>query len=144
MRDKNLGWRLALLLTAGFALTTAFTISSIAGGPVAPQDAVRLENRINQLEQRLYTMENSIRNLDQQTRAGSLNSRNVSAEDVALLRAEVQRLSLRLIQDECGLAKLDERTLSRQVRDARRGSGSIGNDPCRQQVDTPLRLPEPR
>jgi hypothetical protein len=148
MPYKNLHWRLALsVLVGGFTLITAFTISSIARtnrGPVPEQDAVRLENRINQLEQRLYIIETNVRNLEQQTRVGSLSSRSVSQEEVALLRAEIQRLGQRLADDECGLAKLDERTLSREVRDARRRSSAGSNDPCRLQVDTPLRLPDAR
>lgn len=101
-----------------------------------PQDAIRLEQRINQLEQRFYSIESSLRNLEQSRLTGS-SQRGVSAEDVDRLRAEVQTLQLRLQEDECALARLDERTLSPAMR--RRPGGRT--DPCRTNFDAPLRLP---
>ena len=40
-----------------------------------PQDAIRLESRINQLEQRLYSMETTIRTLEQQSRMAGAGDR---------------------------------------------------------------------
>ena len=105
------------------------------------QDVIRLENRVNQLETRLYSIESSIRTLEQQSRLGGAGQRGLSQEDVARLRAEVQTLQLRLAEDECALARLDERTLSPAMRDARRKSATR-NDPCRTSFDMPLRLPD--
>ena len=140
-------WRAALLLlVVGLASVTVFRISSdarTANGPEPQQDALRLENRINQLEQRLFNIETNLRGLEQQSRQGTI-SRGASPEEMALLRSEIQRLQQRLADDECGLAKLDERTLSRESRDARRKSGAGSNEPCRQNPDTPLQLPERR
>lgn len=102
-----------------------------------PQDAIRLEQRINQLEQRFYSIESSLRNLEQSRLTGS-SQRGVSVEDVDRLRAEVQTLQLRLQEDECALARLDERTLSPAMR--RRPGGRT--DPCRTNFDAPLRLPD--
>ena len=62
-------------------------------------------------------------------------------EEVAALRAELQTLDLRLGDDECAIAKLDERTLSAAVRSARIRSGAR-TEPCRLNTDTPVRLPE--
>ena len=107
-----------------------------------PQDAIRLETRINQLEQRLYTIESSIRMLEQQSRLGSMSSRTVTPEEVAALHAEIQSLGLRLSDDECAIAKLDERTLTPAAR-ARIRSGAR-TEPCRLNADTPVRLPERR
>ena len=134
-------WRAVLLVSViGLVVITVFRISSAAltaNGPAPQQDIIRLENRITQLEQRLFSIETGLRTLEQQSRITGASSRGVSAEDIALLRAEIQTLQRRLVDDECGLAKLDERTLSPA---ARRKSG----DPCRANVDTPLRLPERR
>ena len=105
-----------------------------------PQDAIRLENRINQLETRLYSIESSIRTLEQQSRLAGSTQRSLSQEDVARLRAEVQALTLRLAEDECALARLDERTLSPAMR--RKPGGRT--DPCRTNPDTPLQLPDRR
>jgi chromosome segregation ATPase len=106
------------------------------------QEVIRLESRMNQLEQRLYTIESSIRNLEQQSRLGA-STRGLSPEDLTLLRSQMQALQLRLEDHECALARLDERTLSAAMRDARRKSGA-GNDPCRLNADMPLRLPDHR
>ena len=137
-------WRAVLLVfVAGLGVATVFRISSAARSEVAPtqqQEVIRLENRIGQLEQRLFSIETSLRTLEQQTRITGAASRTTGQEDLALLRSEVQVLQQRLADDECGLAKLDERTLSPATRDARRKSGAV-SDSCRANVDTPLRLP---
>lgn len=120
---------------------TVLAVKEHAAAP--PQDAVRLETRINQLEQRLYTIETNVRSLEQQSRVGMVTSRNVTPEDVAALRAELQQLELRLADEECAIAKLDERTLSPAARTARVKSGAR-TEPCRLNADTPVRLPERR
>lgn len=121
--------------------TTLLAVKEHAAAP--PQDAIRLESRINQLEQRLYTIESSVRTLEQQSRVGAVSSRNVTPEDVAALRAELQTLELRLADNECAIAKLDERTLTPAARSARIRSGAR-TEPCRLNADTPVRLPERR
>ncbi len=143
-KNRSLHWRTLLLMgITGLALVMLFRIALAAGGNSAPapqQDVIRLETRINQLEQRFYQIDASIRNLEQQSRLGG-TSRGVSAQDVELLRAQIQALQTRLLEDECALAKLDERTLSPAMRNSRRQSG-VRSDPCRLNVDSPLRLPQ--
>jgi hypothetical protein len=132
---------------AGLAFVTVFKTSSAAraeNGPPAQQEVIRLETRINQLEQRLYSMETSLRTLETQSRVGSVAGRDVNQQDLSLLTATIQALQLRLAEDECGLAKLDERTLSPAMRRSRQESSGTRTDPCRLSVDTPLRLPERR
>lgn len=139
------GWMLVLACVAGLAFVTVFRIASAArtdNDPAAQQDVLRLETRINQLEQRLYTIEASLRTLETQSRIGSLPSRQGSQQDLSLLTTTIQTLQLRLAEDECGLAKLDERTLSPAMRQARQRSSGTRTDPCRLSVETPLRLPE--
>ena len=104
-----------------------------------PQSDIRLEQRINQLEQRFYGIESSLRNLEQQSRLAGSSQRGLSVEDVDRLRAEVQTLQLRLQEDECALARLDERTLSPT---RRKSTGRT--DPCRVNPDAPLQLPDRR
>ena len=125
-------------------LVLGITIGAVREHAAAPpQDAIRLESRINQLEQRLYTIETSIRMLEQQSRIGSVTSRTVTPEQVAALQAELQSLVLRLSDEECAIAKLDERTLTPAARTARIRSGAR-TEPCRLNADTPVRLPERR
>lgn len=146
VKNRRLQWR-ALLVTgvAGLALVALFKIAFAAGtnnAPAPQQEVFRLETRINQLEQRLIQIDTSIRRLEQQARAGGgAATREVSAQEVELLRTQIQALQIRLAEDECALAKLDERTLSPAMRNSRRQSG-VRNDPCRVNVDAPLRLPQ--
>lgn len=120
----------------GLGLITAFRIASAAS---PQQDVIRLEARLNQLEQRLFGIETTLRNIEQQSRlAGVAQRRGVSPEDLIRLQAEIQTLQVRLTEDECGLAKLDERTLSPPAREARRKSATRP-DPCRTNFDTPVR-----
>ena len=116
-----------LVCVLGLALLT------ISATP--PQDAIRLESRINQLETRLYSIEASIRTLEQQSRIAGASQRGLSQDDLVRLRADIQTLQLRLVEDECALARLDERTLSPAMR---RKSGRP--DPCRANPDAPLQL----
>ena len=134
-----------LVFVLAVALTSVLRISSAArASDTQPQqqDVLRLENRVTQLEQRLFSIENNMRNLDQQSRFGNTTSQGVTQDDLALLRSEVQSLRNREIEYECALAKLDERTLSREMREARRRSAST--DPCRTNADSPLQLSIPR
>ena len=126
-----------LVTVLAFGLVLAVRTSA---GPAPQQDAIRLEARISQLEQRFYTVENSLRTLEQQSRLAGMNrSGSVSQDEINLLRSEIQKLHGRIIEDECALAKLDERTLSPNARDARQRAA--GNDPCRANFELPLRPP---
>src|SRR5689334_17399172 len=115
-------------------------VARTEAGPTPQQDVIRLDSRVSQLEQRLYTIENSLRTVEQQSRM-SMGTRGaaVTPEDIAALRSEIQTLQVRLMEDECGLAKVDERTLSPAAREARRKA--VGNDPCRLNFELPLRPP---
>lgn len=133
MREKGSRYMLCVVILA-----------CVVGMGLTPQqEVIRLEQRINQLEQRLYAMETTLRSVEQQSRLGGTTSRNLGQQEVALLTTQLQTLQLRLADYDCALAKLDERTLSPAMRDARRKSGA-GSDPCRSNADAPLRLPERR
>lgn len=140
-------WMVVLACVAGLALVTVLRLSSAAhadNGPTTPaqQDVLRLETRINQLEQRLYSIEANMRTIETQSRTGNVAGRNVTQQDVQLLTSTIQALQLRLQEDECALAKLDERTLSPAMRQSRQRSSGARTDPCRLSADTPLRLPD--
>jgi len=149
MQYKNRSLPRRAMLLAGVAalsLVVIFNISFAARNGVESlpqQDVIRLETRVNQLEQRLYSIDSSLRRLEQQSRAGSATSGGVSQQELELLRSQIQTLQLRIVEHECALAKLDERTLSPTMRDARRKSG-VRTDPCRANTDVPLRLPDRR
>jgi hypothetical protein len=132
-----------IFVLVGFLVLGATVLAVKEHAAAPPQDAIRLEQRINQLEQRLYTMESTLRTIEQQSRIGTVSSRNVTPEEFAAMRVELQTLGLRLADDECAIAKLDERTLTPAARSARIRSGAR-TEPCRLSADTPVRLPERR
>jgi hypothetical protein len=143
MLDKNRWWLLTFVVVLGLG-AAANGVSSFAGTraeaiPLSQQDVLRLETRLNQMEQRFYTLESSVRGLEQQSRVSSGGLRNGSDDDLRLLRSEIDLLQRRLADVECGLAKVDERTLTPAMRATRRRSA--GDDPCRLNFDSPLRLP---
>jgi hypothetical protein len=126
-----------LVSVLAFGLVLAVRTSA---GPAPQQDVIRIESRISQLEQRFYTIETSLRTLEQQSRMAGMNrGGSVTPDEINLLRSEIQRLHAHIMENECALAKLDERTLSPTAREARRRAA--GNDPCRANFELPLRPP---
>lgn len=130
------------LVAAAYTGRTAVTSGETTMSSSSPQDVIRIESRISQLEQRFYTLELSMRSLEQQSRmSGAPRESAARDSEVVLLRAEVDGLRRLLGEIECGLAKVDERTLSQAAREARRKTATGAVDPCRLSADTPLRLP---
>ena len=125
---KRLNLVLGILLCLG--------IGVMAKNSSETQDVSSLDRRISLLEQRFYSIESSISRLQQYVTSQRPPVSQPSTDDreIILLREEVQRLTLRLSEAECGLAKLDERTTTRK------SSTPKSTDPCRQNPDTPLRL----
>lgn len=141
MLYKNRWWLLTFVVLGCVA---AMGVASLVGTraesiPLSQQDVLRLETRLNQMEQRFYTLESNVRNLEQQARISSGGLRSGSDNEVRLLRSEIDLLQRRLTDVECGLAKVDERTLTPAMRATRRRAA--GDDPCRLNFDAPLRLP---
>ena len=113
--------------------------SSRGNSATAPvQDVSSLDRRISLLEQRFYTIESNISRLQTYLAAQRppVSQPTTSDRDVILMREEIQRLTLRITELECGLSKLDERTTPA----SRRNTTDKSNDPCRMNVDTPVRL----
>ena len=137
MKFESRWWLLGLIT---LVTITLFKITSAAGtySTLSQQDVIRLENRVTQLEQRLYSIETTVRTLDQQSRLSNMPSRTVTPEEIAIMHTEIQTLQRRLVEDECGLAKLDERTLTPE----RRRRAGVASDPCRLNFEAPLRLPD--
>ena len=130
-KQSNLVLVLVLCVVVG-------TVANVSWGKSSaePQDPSSLDRRISLLEQRFYQVESSINRLQTYvaSQRPSTSPPSTSDRDVILIRDEVQRLSLRLGEVECGLLKLDERTATR------RSSTQKSDDPCRVNVDTPVRL----
>ena len=117
-------------------------MASISGGNTATatvdnQDVMSLDRRLSLLEQRFYTIESNISRIQTYLAAqrSQVSQPSTNDRDILLMREEIQRLSLRVNELECGLTKLDERTTP-----ANRRNTNKSNDPCRLNVDTPVRL----
>ena len=112
--------------------------SSPASEESTIQDVSSLDRRLSLLEQRFYSVETSISRLQQYVAAQRppVSQPSTSDREVTLIREEIQRLSVRVAEIECGLSKLDERTTPA----TRRNTTSKANDPCRLNPETPVRL----
>lgn len=110
----------------------------VAGNEVTAQDPAGLDRRISLLEQRFYQLESSMNRLQQVVASQrSTGATTDSTREITLLSQELQRLQLRMTEIECGLVKLDERTLAAS---ARRSGEPRSTDPCRATPNTSLRL----
>lgn len=142
-RGTSAAWLAAFALVAAAATYEARpTARSVSPEPPAAQDLIGLDRRIGQLEQRFNTMDLRISRLEQQSRIPTPAPSATSGRDteLQLLRSEVELLRQRVAEDECGLVRLDERTLTDAAREARRKAGATREDPCRLTTDAPLRL----
>lgn len=150
---RNLTWRAALLVAlCAFAVTLAATRMrarsiSDAGAHETnePQDLVSLDRRVSFLEQRLVTVETSLRNVEQQV-AFAQRAAPSTAErtmDARLLQQEIDALQIRVRELQCGLGKLDERTLPANLKQSQTRAPARPLDPCRANPDAPLSV-QPR
>jgi predicted nucleic acid-binding Zn-ribbon protein len=138
-------WGVALVIVlCGVAglIAKAYAARSSSPGKsmTVVQDVRSLDRRISSLELRLYSIETSINRLEQSSISPRTSVPNTSAPEINQLRAEIQTMQLRLNEIECGLVKLDERTMNAAVREARKDAAARIADPCRVNPTTPLRL----
>lgn len=134
-RQSNLVLVIVLCAVIGVVANSSRGNSSKAA---EVQDPSSLDRRISLLEQRFYSIESNISRLQQYVAAQrpTVSSSSTSERELTLMREEMQRLTLRVAEIECGLVKLDERTTPA----ARRNAAGKSNDPCRLNPEMPLRL----
>ena len=101
-----------------------------------------LSRRVDQVEQRFYSIESRIGRIEQQQTRPAISPPifNNSENDLSLLRSQVESLRLRVGEAECALLKLDERTLTPAARQVRARAAAAGTDVCRQDPGSPVRL----
>jgi predicted nucleic acid-binding Zn-ribbon protein len=104
------------------------------------QDAIYLDQRIRSVEQKLFSIQSSISRLEQQV---NLSQHSIPAQvdrspETELMKNEVEILRARVRELECGLAHLDERTLSAAAKVGRQRAGTHATDPCRLSPETPI------
>ena len=98
-----------------------------------------LSRRVDMLEQRLYSLESRISSMQTQVQPPLIATMpSTTQTDVNFLRTQLDGMRIRLGEVECGLLRLDERTLTAaQRRTNRTGSSS---DRCRDNFGTPIML----
>ena len=138
----NLSKQSKLVLVVGLCAVIG-VMASISRGNSATareenQDVSSLDRRLSLLEQRFYSMESSISRLQQSVAAQRppVSQPGTSDRDISLIRDEIQRLTLRINELECGLSKVDERTSPA----SRRNTTRKPTDPCRLNAGEPVRL----
>ena len=118
---------------ASSELTSSELTSSEPG-----QDIMSVDRRVTTLEQHMYTLDSNLNQLQQQIMMINRTSSQPtgSSADVQQLRIELDVIRSRMIQVECALAKLDERTLTTGKPKVRAGV----KDPCRLDPQTPIEI----
>jgi uncharacterized coiled-coil protein SlyX len=143
----------AIALLVGFATLfggrSSVTDSDVTTTAHAQTDFA-LQRRVDMIEQRFYMMESRLNSLEQQSRYQSSTSPSSSVRtdselsslrtQLELMRAQMDTLNRRLADVECGLLKVDERTLTQAARDMRRRGREDENEPCRLNPSTAIRL----
>lgn len=139
---------LTVLAIAAAALIPALYINSPAHTRAAgPQDLLMLDRRVSTIEQRIYSIDSRLNQLEQQIRLSQRTPEPAPAPapvnesvELRLLRSELELLASRIRLLECGVVQLDERTLPERVREARKKAGQP-TDSCRANPDNPIQFP---
>jgi hypothetical protein len=136
------------------SLAVAALASAIGGGiiwentgtinpVVSAQTDSFLSQRISQIEQRFNQIESRLNRLEIESRLPNMTvprSSENNETEVRLLRSQIETLQFQIAELECGVIKLDERTLSNAARQTRRQSEpGKENEPCRLNPSEPIR-----
>ncbi len=131
----------ASLIAIGITAGSYSTRAAADAANSSTQDVQSLDRRISFLEQRLFMIESRISRVEQQVavniRAPGSSQQNRTEIE---LRQQIEAMKAQINQITCGLARLDERTLSVAARQSERRNGNSTPDPCRLNPETPLRL----
>ena len=141
MRNAIIVLALFFSAVAGAAVESSLERPASAAATAGAQDAAYLDRRISLLETKIYSIESSVRTLEQQAmmlRSGS--AQPARDPETTLLRGEVEILKSRMRELECALARLDERTLSAAAKESRKRAGAQPQEPCRLDAETPLQI----
>ena len=118
-----------IAVTVIITVAIAVVVTANANNPVQIQELRNLESRVQMLEQRLYSIESSLNRIQ----TSSQRSPSSSDAELILMRNEIQNLTARLIDAECAVLKLDQRTTTNRA-------ATKLNDPCRLNPNQPVEL----
>lgn len=142
-RKNFLKFTLYVFALIGVAGMIQFGFSAVSE-TVAAQTDPFLSQRISQIEQRFNNLESRLNRLESEIRISAISPRVTENNDtdIRLLRSQIETLQIRLTQIECGLFRLDERTLTESARRARKKQAVTDNsERCRLYPNTPLQIP---
>ena len=97
-----------------------------------------LSRRVDMIEQHLYTLESRLNQVSTSRPSTMPSLPSILQNDVDTLRTSIDGLRIRLGEVECGVLKLDERTLTAAQRRTTRAGAS--SDRCRADFGTPIML----
>jgi hypothetical protein len=146
MYSSNLSSILRMSLYVFALLTVAAGISFVLNGKgtttVFAQQDPFLNQRINRIEQQFSSIETRISRIEQQSRFTDVTPRTSLNRDteINLMRSQIEALQLRIAEIECGVVRVDERTLSTTARQSRKRATPNENDRCRLNPNVPLEL----
>jgi len=133
----------AILILVFAVCALGVALRSSTSNPPAAQDVTYLSQRLNTLEQRIFNIESSVNQLRNQAMVPSAPSPGaanppVSREEMGLLRSEITLLQRQIAETQCGVLKLDQRTLPANSKTQL--TPAEASDPCRRLADIPIRI----
>jgi hypothetical protein len=127
-RGGNMQVSKLIAVTVIMTIPIVIVATANANNPVQTQELRSLESRVQLLEQRLYSIESSLNRIQTSPQRSS----STSDPEISLVRNEIQILTARVSDAECGLLKLDQRTSPARA--------TKSNDPCRLNPTQPVQL----
>jgi hypothetical protein len=145
MENRYIGHSKTVLALLGAAVVIYSGLTAVFGEKavttVHAQSDQFVARRVDQMEQRFYSLESRLSRLEQDSRridATPGRTIDTSATELEFLRTQVNGLRTRVGEVECGLLQIDERTLTVAARAARaRGQES---ERCRLNTARPVQL----
>ena len=139
---------LYVLAIAGVAVGVYSVVAGIFGAAAvrevsAQQTDPFLSRRLDSLEQRFYQLESKIDRVEQEARRPPVSTPSITGgndAEIRVLRSELDSMRLRLGEAECGLLKVDERTLTAAARAARKKALAGGTENCRSNSGAAIEL----
>lgn len=136
----RIGLYVFTLLTITVGIT--FVLTGKGTTTVFAQQDPFLNQRLNRIEQQFNSIETRISRIEQQSRFPDVTPRTSLNRDseINLMRSQIETLQLRVAEIECGLVRVDERTLTAAARQSRRKPITSEADRCRLNPNVPLQL----
>lgn len=132
-----------VIAATGLSLMLGFAIACLVFPLrlVEAQQDPFLSRRIDQIESRFYTIESRLERVESATRPTLSPPPLIQGNDqeIRALQQQIDSLRTRIGELECGVLKLDERTLAASARSSRI-RGTQNSELCRREIGLPVQL----